>query len=128
MIVDTDVLVWDLRGNVRAKDRLMEGVPFSVSVVTYIDLIQGMRNRDELRTLARQLDQWSVSILQIDSGISSRAMYFVETFFLSHSMQLADAIIGATAVSKGTKLLTANAKHYRHLPDIELEVFEPEEV
>jgi predicted nucleic acid-binding protein len=38
---------------------------------------------------------------------------------------LADALIAATAVSSGLKLLTGNVKHYRVIKDIEIEGFKP---
>ena len=54
-----------------------------------------------------------------------RSMLYVEEFSLSHSMQLADALIAATAVQYNEVLLTANDKHYRHIPNIQLKRFVP---
>ncbi len=39
-------------------------------------------------------------------------------------MQLADALIGATAVSHGITLLTGNDKHYKIVKEIKLSKFE----
>jgi len=39
-------------------------------------------------------------------------MFIVEQQFLSHSILLADALIGATAISHGIPILTGNDKHY----------------
>lgn len=125
MIIDTDVLIWDLRGNQRARETIARNVPFSVSVITWMEIIQGMRDKSELRTFLRQMQLWSVTILQIDRDISSRAMFYVEEFFLSHRMELADALIGATAVQNNEILLTGNGRHYRHLPNIQLQKFNP---
>ena len=47
MILDTDVLIWFLRGNEKATKAVIDSMPFSVSVVTYMELLQGMRNRQE---------------------------------------------------------------------------------
>ena len=58
MLVDTDVLIWNLRGNARAADRL-------------------------------------------------------------------NALIAATALERGLDLLTANARHYRHIEELGIEVFRP---
>lgn len=125
LIIDTDVLVWDLRGSEKASSFIAGNVPFSISVVTYMELVQGMRDRAELRSLLRQLRKWSVSTIQITPDISMRAMFYVEEFFLSHSMYLADALIGATAVDNNETLLTANDKHYRHIEGIQLQLFSP---
>jgi predicted nucleic acid-binding protein len=40
-------------------------------------------------------------------------------------MQLADALISATAVANSHDLLTANTKHYRVLKDISIKEFKP---
>ena len=48
MILDTDVLIWFLRGNQRAVDFIMETMPFSISIVTYMELVQGMHDKREL--------------------------------------------------------------------------------
>lgn len=125
MIVDTDVIIWDLRGNARASKTLRGSAPFSISVVTYIELIKGMRNKTELQTLRRQFDNWSVNIIQINNDISVRAMLYLEEFFLSHSMEMADALIAATAVNAGQEILTANDKHYRHIPNLHIKKFHP---
>lgn len=41
-------------------------------------------------------------------------------------MQMADALIAATAIDHGEPLVTANDRHYRHIPDLEIELFRPE--
>lgn len=125
MIIDTDVLIWEFRGNHQAQLIIHQNLPFCISVVTYIELIQGMRNRQELKTLSRQLSKYNVTILQIDSDISTRAMLYVEDYFFNHSMLLADALIAATCVQYGETLITANDKHYSYIPDIQVLRFEP---
>ena len=40
-------------------------------------------------------------------------------------MQMADALIAATALSLGTTLVTANDRHYRHVEELDLRVFRP---
>lgn len=126
MIIDTDVLIWDLRGDTAARSIIAQQVPFGISVVTYMELLQGIRNKQELQALRRQLQRWSVTIFQISPDVSSRAMFYVENYCLSHTMQLADALIAACAVEIGETLLTANAQHYRHVPELRVSGFRPE--
>ena len=125
MIVDTDVLVWYLRGNPRAAESLEAAGRFSISAVTYMELVQGMRNKEELRHLRMTLGAWSTEVLQIDEVVSTRAMLYVEQYSLSHGMRLADALIAATAVAHGSALLTGNSRHYRAIPDLVIEEFRP---
>ena len=45
--------------------------------------------------------------------------------FLSHSLQLADALIGATAMVHRLPLLTADDRHYRVIRELNIESFRP---
>ena len=73
----------------------------------------------------KTLKSWGTKINYVTEEISSRAMFYVEQHFLSHSMQLADALIGATAVSHGIPLITGNTKHYKIVKELELIKFQP---
>jgi len=125
MLVDTDVLIWYLKGNNNARQEIEALSGFFISVVTYIELVQGMRNKQELIALRRALRFWNAKVLYISEDISAKAMFYVEQHYLSHSMQLADALISATAVANGLDLFTANTKHYRVLKDVSIKEFKP---
>lgn len=125
MVVDTDVLIWYMKGNQNAYKTIENSKLFSISVVTYIELVQGMRDKNELNNLRRALNAWGTKILYISEEISIKAMFFVEQHFLSHSIQLADALIGATAISYGLPILTGNDKHYKILKDLQIKKFRP---
>jgi predicted nucleic acid-binding protein len=122
-LVDTDVLVWYLRGNQNAYDLIHSIGEFAISAVTYMELVQGMRNKEELRNLKRALKQWKIKTIYMNTEISALALFYVEEYFLSHSMQLADALIGATCATHGMTLYTANDKHYRVIKDLDIFVF-----
>lgn len=125
MIVDTDVLVWYMKGNQNAYKIIESSKPFFISVVTYMELVQGMRDKDELNRLRRALHVWNSKILYITEEVSVKAMFFVEQHFLSHSIQLADALIGATAIFHGLPILTGNDKHYKILKELQVKKFRP---
>ena len=122
-LVDTDVLIWYLRGNQKAYDLIHSMGEFCISSITYMELVQGMRNKDELRILQKTLKQWNVKTIYVNEEISAKALFFVEEYFLSHSMELADSMIAATASMYGMTLITANDKHYRVVKDLSMEVF-----
>ena len=126
MLVDTDVLIWNFRGNFRAATLLDDMGAMTISAVTYMELVQGVRNKEELQALRRAIRYWNAVIQNMDADISARAIFLVESYALSHGMQMADALIAATALSLGTPLLTANDKHYRHIDDLNIHVFRPE--
>lgn len=125
MIIDTDVLIWYLRGNTSAKKAIIKNAPFKISVITYMELIQGVQNKKELAILQKMLNNWSVEIIQVNDRISTYSMYLVESYFLSHSLGICDAQIAATALGYGEILLTANDKHYGFIPNIQIQKFIP---
>ena len=125
LIVDTDVLIWYLRGNKKAFKTVENLESFSISVITYMELVQGMRNKKELNSLRQALHAWNATILYITEEISAKAMFAVEQHFLSHSMQLADALIGSTAIAHGLPLLTGNNKHYKIMKNVQVNNFRP---
>jgi len=125
MIVDTDVLIWNLRGNPAAAELLDGSGGFFLSAVTWMELVQGCRDGNELRTLHRALRFWRAEIVHVDAAISSRATFLVETHALANSLQLADALIGATALETGLPLVSANDRHYRCIDGLELKIFRP---
>ena len=125
MMLDTDVLIWYLRGNEKAAEAVSESLPFSVSVVTYMELLQGMRNKEEIRILKKAFREMDVSVMPINETISEKAADLVEMFSLSHSREMADALIAATCLASGETLFTANDKHYRMIDSLSVEIFRP---
>ena len=113
----------------QAEDKALEVIDnlnsFFISVVTYIELVQGMRNKKELNELRKALRIWNTRILYISEEISAKAMFYIERHYLSHSLLLADALIASTAIVNGLPLLTGNDKHYKIIKEIDLKTFRP---
>ena len=55
MLIDTDVLIWYMRGNEKAYQTIENSNNFFISVVTYMELVQGLRNKKELNHLQSAL-------------------------------------------------------------------------
>ena len=125
MLVDTDVLIWNLRGNTSAADLLDNAPDINISAVSWMELVQGVRDNSELRALHRALRFWGATLIHLEGGISGRASYLMEEHFLAHSLQMADALIAATALETGLTLVSANDRHYRFIQGLELQVFRP---
>jgi len=124
-LIDTDVIIWHMRGNVKAKKAITSIANPSMSIVTQMELVQGLRNKDELSALHRFVDQQQFMVLPLTEAISQRALFLMEEWRLSHGLLMADAMIGATAIEHGLPLLTANSKHYVFLPNITVKTFAP---
>jgi predicted nucleic acid-binding protein len=125
VIIDSDVLIWYLKGNENARQAIDANIPFRISVINYMELVQGMDDKRSLKIFQNQLRNWSVEILHITETISKRAMGLVEIYYLSHSLELSDSIIAATALENNEILITANDKHYKYIPNIQVNKFKP---
>ncbi len=125
IIVDTDVLIWYMRGNEIARRTITGQSHIKISVITYMELLQGLRSKREFSILRKTLQEWKAEILYIDMAISLKAMFYYEQHFLSHSLEIADSLIAATAVVHHLPLLTANDKHYRMIKELQIQKFRP---
>ncbi|MDP1650023.1 MAG: type II toxin-antitoxin system VapC family toxin [Rubrivivax sp.] len=125
VLIDSDVLVWFTRGHVGAAQRLHALPAWRISVVTYIELAQGCRDKVELARLKKGLAARNTEIVPITPAISARAAELIDTLALSHGMRLADALIGATAIENQATLITANVKHFSAVDGLTIETFLP---
>jgi len=125
MLFDTDLIIWALRGNAKAGRRIDEASSLHLSAVSYMELLKGARDKREQKAIQAFLRDLGFEQLPVTSAISHRAVIYVEEFALSTGMELADALIAATACEHGIELCTANAKHYRVVADLNLQIFRP---
>lgn len=125
VLIDTDVLIWLARGNANAQGVVAALADWSVSAVSYMEMVQGCRNKTELKAVQKAFKSSPSTVLALTPAISEHASLLVENYALSHSLFLADALIAATAMEHGLPLLTGNAKHFRVVPGLQLRVFKP---
>ena len=125
LLIDSDVLVWLTRGHIGAARRLHALAAWRISVVTYIELAQGCRDKADLVRLRKGLAARSTEIVPITPAISERAAALIDQLALSHGMRLADALIGATAIDLQATLVTANVKHFSAVEGLSVEAFQP---
>ena len=125
MFIDTSVFIWAFRGNKKAIQLLNETNELLISAVVYIELIQGARNKQELRAIDTTLAMLQVKVIDINDAISLLATELVKIYFHSHSIELADALIGATALFHKTELITCNVKHFTPMQNLIVVPFTP---
>lgn len=125
MFIDTSVFIWAFRGNKKAIQLLNETNELFISAVVYIELIQGARNKQELRAIDTTLAMLQVKVIDINDAISLLATELVKIYFHSHSIELADALIGATALFHKTELITCNVKHFTPMQNLIVVPFTP---
>jgi predicted nucleic acid-binding protein len=125
VIFDTDVLIFVFRGNRRAARLVDRAEARSISIVTYMELLQGARSKSEQRGVRAFLVQTGFATLPLTETIGQRAATYMEEHALGGGLFMADALIAATAVEHALTLSTANAKHFRAVRDLSLKVLRP---
>ncbi|MGN6828181.1 type II toxin-antitoxin system VapC family toxin [Paucibacter sp. M5-1] len=123
MLVDTDVLIWHLRGYPQATRQLDALDALTLSAVSYLELLQGMRNKAELAALKKMLERRGATVLPLTESITSQATGLMETLTLSHGLQMGDALIAATALEHRLPLLTGNVKHFAAIEGLIIQGF-----
>ena len=125
ILIDTDVLIWLTRGHAGANARLDQIKPWRISTITYLELIQGCKSKDELQRVKRGFAIRETQVLPVTPAISEQAAALIETHALANGLQLADALIAATALEYGLTLLTGNSRHFAPISTLRVERFEP---
>ncbi len=96
----------------------------AASLITMLELVQGMRNKRELAELKPALARLDIIIIPLSERIGHLALELMERHSLKDGLELADALIAATALDAGQPFATANEKHYKPL-GLALHVFRP---
>ena len=123
MLVDTDVLIWHLRGYPQATRRLDQLPALTISAVSYLEVLQGMRNKAEFLAVQKMLLRRQATTLTVTEAITQRAIGLMEALTLSHGLQMGDALIAATALEHGLPVLTGNVWHFAAVPGLLIEGF-----
>ena len=123
MIFDTDVLIWASRGHPLAARTIDAATNRALSVISFMELLQGVRSKLEARQIRQSLLKLQFTVLPVSESIGSSAVMLIERYALAHGIQVADALVAATAMEAGQPLCTANVKHFRPLHGLSLVAF-----
>jgi predicted nucleic acid-binding protein len=127
MIFDTDVLIWYFRGNQKARE-FISGVPFRerhVSSLCVMELVQGCRDRQELRAVKEFIRDNIAGVIHPDERISEKAITLLEGHALPDGLRTVDALVAATALREDDTLVSANHKHFKKISGLDVNKFEP---
>ena len=123
MIFDSDVLIWAARGDLSAA-RIIDATENRVlSIISFMELLQGARSKVEVRGIRQSLLTLQFQIIPLSESIGTNAAALIEQYSLTNGIQVADALIAATALEVGDSLCTGNVKHFRPLRRLSLVAF-----
>jgi len=125
MLFDTDMFIWVQRGHEKAAEMLDKAKERFLSVQTYMELLQGAKNKEQHHRIKDFLSSFGFKILPFTENIGHRASIYVEEYTLSSNIRAGDAIVAATAIENNVQLVTSNAKHFKPIKELKLKVFKP---
>ena len=125
MLYDTDVVIWVFRGNAKAARLIDQEADRSLSVISFMELLQGAADKTETRLIKNFLKECAIEVLPLTENIGHRASIYMEEFSLSSGLRVADALIAATAAENHLPFCTGDYRHFRALRDLELSIFRP---
>ena len=86
MLFDTDVLIWYFRGNLKSAELIQRTQVRCISVIVYMELLQGARDKSEVRLIRKFLKESGFQILPLTENIGHRASVYLEEYCLKSGM------------------------------------------
>lgn len=123
IIVDTDILIWILRGKEEIINLFIQKVEIQnktmyITPIQIAEICAGLRENEKFIT-EKFLE--SFNIIDIDVEIGKLSGKYLNKFRKSTNITLSDSMIAAATIINEMKLWTMNKKHY---PMLENKLFE----
>ena len=120
--IDSDILIWHLRGNNKALVFLQElqqkrEFELWIGAIQRAEVVFFMRHEEEKDTLLF-LSQFKTAVL--DQSVVDLGGILYRQWHPSHGLDINDALLAALVMQTGGKLFCLNMKHYP-MPDIIVE-------
>jgi predicted nucleic acid-binding protein len=123
MIFDTDIFIWVQRGNERAAKIIDASAQRYLSVFSYMELLQGAKNRRQHKYIKDFLKDYGFFMLPLTDNIGHRASIYIEEYGLSSHLRAGDAVVAATAVENNMVLTSSNIKQFKPIKELKLKTF-----
>ena len=120
ILCDTNILIEFYKGNKDVTDNL-RGIGLSnvaVSVITVGELFFGARDRRELLKIKKHLS--GLYQVMLDPETSQICILLLESYALSHRLNLPDSLIAASALRHNIALYTLNIKDFHFVEGLAL--------
>lgn len=123
-LLDTDVVINQLRGKTRIKEDIIEEGT-AISIITFGELLYGAEKSANKESSLSILNGF-VSDLQIDIlGLNQKIMSIYAKTKASleragEKLDEFDLLIGAAACSESLSLATLNLRHFRRIPNLRI--------
>jgi len=101
----------------------MAKVPYvdrHISALCMMELVQGCLNKEELKSVKKFIRENISQVVHPDERISEKAIHLLEKHAMPDGLRTVDALIAASALINGATLATANYKHFKSIPTLDV--------
>lgn len=113
ILLDTDVLIELLRGNEKVAFHIQELITkkhlLAYTPISEAEIYKGLRSNEKEKT---KVTLGAFDCLPLGREVGKRAGEYMRSYGKSHALELADALIAASAFVHRFALCTFNWKHY----------------
>ncbi len=119
ILLDTNILIEILKDNPQTQKEIASlQAPFSISSITAMELMVGARNKQEVKKLQQFIQLFDQ--IHLNESISNKALQLIMDYAKSHTLDIPDALIAASAIEYHASLFTYNRKDFKFIPSLAL--------
>jgi len=96
----------------------------NVSLVSYLEILRGCRDRQEANDLALFIQEWFTEVISLKAEFSDSALSLMKQFAVSHRPGVNDMLIAGTALGRHEIVATGNVKHFNFVPGLVVRRFQ----
>jgi len=89
-----------------------------ISAITEMELVKGIRDKEHAGQMVKKLR--GISTVPVDPDMSARATALHYTHHLGYGLDIADALVAATALETGLPLFTYNTRDFHFIDGLQL--------
>jgi predicted nucleic acid-binding protein len=104
--------------------RTIDPAERNVSLVSYLEVLRGCRNRVEANDFKEFMEQWFTEVIPLKAEIGNSAVLLMAQFALAHHPGVDDMLIAATALDRKETMATGNMKHFDFIPGLIVQRFQ----
>jgi hypothetical protein len=104
--------------------RTIDPAERNVSVVSYLEVLRGCRDRLEAKDFKEFMEEWFTEVVPLKPEIGDSAVSLMAQFALSHRPGVDDMLIAATALDRKETVATGNVKHFDFIPGLIVQRFQ----
>lgn len=118
-LIDSNILIYLSKNQLKLSTIAQPGDTLSISVITYMEVLGYSFSFDKEEEMVKTICD-TLNIVHLDEKIVNEVIRIRKLV----KIKLPDAIIAATAIVKGSKLITRNTDDFQ-IPGIQPEIFNP---